>query len=130
MSILKINKILVVIVELCPLCDERSANIHEISASFHKEAGEILQGHNEVQAQAAQYRHQEQGNGGCRQTVPARNEKTWVPAEQQLTVIGVSGSYRQGWSRCPKDRLARMPEGKSHKFIPRERFSQSHLGDC
>lgn len=62
--------------------------------------------------------------------LPARNEKTWVPAEQQLTVIGVSGSYRQGWSRCPKDRLARMPEGKSHKFIPRERFSQSHLGDC
>lgn len=36
-SILKTNKILVVIVKLCPACDETSMNIHETSACFHKE---------------------------------------------------------------------------------------------
>ena len=43
------------IIKLHPACDERSINIYEISASFHKEAGETLQGHKEVQAQAVQH---------------------------------------------------------------------------
>ena len=45
---------LTVIVKLRPAGDERSMNIYKISASLHKEAGEILQGHNEIHAQAVQ----------------------------------------------------------------------------
>lgn len=54
MSILKINKILVVISKLCLVWDERSMDIYQILASSHKEAGETLQGHNYVQAYALQ----------------------------------------------------------------------------
>lgn len=38
-----------VIIKLHPACDERCM---KISASFHKKAGETLQGHSEVLAQA------------------------------------------------------------------------------
>lgn len=41
--------------KLCSAWDERSMDKYEVLASSHKEAGETLQGHNDVQAQAVQY---------------------------------------------------------------------------
>lgn len=41
--------------KLCSASGERSMDIYEILATSHKEAGETLQGHNDVQAQAVQY---------------------------------------------------------------------------
>lgn len=48
----RIKKNLVVVIKLHPGHGERLMSIYEISASFHKEAGDTLQGHNEAQAQA------------------------------------------------------------------------------
>ena len=90
-SILKTNKILTVIVKLRPAGDERSMNIYEISASLHKEAGEILQGHNEIHAQAVQ------------QTPITKKwrlqtrlcQQGWAQAEQKLTAMDANSSNRQ-----------------------------------
>lgn len=102
-----------VISKLCFACDERSMNTYDISASFYKELEGTLQGHNEVQAQTVQYWHQEWGNEGCEQTVLASSKKTWAPAEQELTAIDAMALTGDCYSHCPKDRLARLPEGKS-----------------
>lgn len=41
--------------KLCSAWDERSMDIYEILASSHKETGETLQGHIDIQAWAVQY---------------------------------------------------------------------------
>ena len=113
------------IVKLRPAGDERSMNIYEISASLHKEAGEI-QGHNEIHARAVQQTPVAR-NGGCKQDCASKAGHRLSKSWQQCMQRALPGN---SCSHYPKDGPASRAGGKTHTFILRERVFLSHLGDC
>lgn len=113
----KNNKILMVIKQLCLVGDERSMNIYEISASLHKEAGEILQGHNELakQQQTPIAKEMEAAN----KTMPAWLGTGWAKVSDSNGCKQPTGNI----AMTLKDGPASQTEEDSYIYSERRGFS-------